>query len=481
MKLLNYIAGNWESAGGIPGAEVHDASTAESLGHQACSSGEQLQRALVSAQQVAAAWAALPGAERARLLLDCAAALDAQAVAIAEIDARQTGVLLKTTQLLSKLCGTSFRVAAQLLADVQDVKEMDGAHGSVQVQRLPLGPAAIIAPWNAPSGIACHKLASALAAGCPVLFKPSEWAQGSAQIIAECIGPILPRGVFQLLHGDGRIGAALVEDHRIAAASFTGGLPAGQAVAITCARQMKPAQLELGGSNPLVVLDDADLDQAAAGVVLALTSLNGQWCRALGRLLVQQSVYQALLEKVSQRLAALNIGPAMDASTDMGPMVHAGHRDHLLQRIAALRAEGGELIQPTRCPDGPGWFLPPTLITGLGIRQTREELFGPVAFVLPFNTDKEAIMLANDTPFGLAAYVFGSELRAHAVANSIRSGMVKINGVSLLNLNAAAPRPAWGLSGLGDEGARETFEFFRGTRVLGAAGPAPSNRPEAAT
>jgi phenylacetaldehyde dehydrogenase len=475
--LQNYIAGAWEDAGDEPGTEVYDASTAEVLGSQQCSNGEQVERALAAAQKATPDWASLDNRKRVALLLACADALEQRSDDIAHIDARQTGVLLKTTLELSRLCAASFRIAADLLEHVQSSQQMEGRHGPVTIERLPLGPAAVITPWHAPSSIACRKLASALAAGCPVLFKPSEWAQGSAQIIAECIAAILPKGVFQLLQGDHRVGAVLVEDGRVASVSFTGGLSDGQAVAIACARQMKPAQLELGGSNPLVVLDDADLDAAAEGVVIALTSLNGQWYRALGRLLVQDKVADALLEKVQQRLAGLRIGSAMDPDSHMGPMGHSGHRDHLQQRVQDLQAAGGTLIQAPECPGGPGWFMPPTLISGLAIKQTRENLFGPVAFVLTFRTDKEAIMLANDTPFGLAAYAYGSEDRANNIATGIRAGTIEINGVTLLNLDAAVPHPAWGLSGLGDAGARETFEFFRGTRVRGSAGPFPGTAP----
>ncbi len=474
MRLQNYIAGAWEDAAGEPGIEVHDASTAEVLGRQQCSNGEQVERALAAAHKSVPAWAAMDSSKRIQILLACAAALEHRCDDIAHIDARQTGVLLKTTLILSKLCGASFRVAAELLQEQPSCQWVDGEHGCVLIERLPLGPAAIIAPWNEPSRIACHKLASALAAGCPVLFKPSEWAQGSAQIIAECIAAILPKGVFQLLQGDSRVSAALVEDGRVAAVSFTGGLPGGQAVAIACSRQMKPVQLELGGNNPLVVLDDADLDHAADGVIAVLTLLNGQWSGALGRLLVHETVATTLLAKIRQRLASMRISSALDPESDMGPMAHAGHRNHLQQRLQEFQAAGGTLLQPVDCPTQPGWFLPPTLVIGLGIRETREVLFGPVAFVLTFRTDKEAIMLANDTPFGLAAYVYGQEERANSVAKGIRAGMIKINGATLFNLNTTAPRPAWGLSGLGDAGVRETFEFFRGTRVRGSAGPAPA-------
>ena len=475
MKLENYINGAWEEPAGLPGQSLCDASSGDVIGKQANSNARQIEDALAAAKQASTAWASMDLVSRAALLNACADALEARKEEIAFLDSRQTGVLLRTTMALSALCPAAFRAAAQLLESVPACSEMEGAHGPVWVERLPLGPAAIVAPWNAPSGIACHKLASALAAACPALYKPSEWAQASAQVITQCLAGVLPEGVIQLIHGDGQVGAELVGDPRIAAVSFTGGLPGGQAVARACAVQMKPAQLELGGSNPLVVLPGADLEAAVEGIMTGLTTLNGQWCRALGRLLVHESLQEELLDRLAGRLASLNIGPASSESSDMGPMVHAGHRDHLEERVQALQAGGGKLLRPSAVESTGGWYFAPTLVTGLDPDQTREELFGPVAFVHGFETSDEAVRLANGTPFGLAAYVFGPEPEAGEVASGIRAGIVKINGVSMLNLNPAAPRPAWGLSGLGDEGTRESFEFFRGTRVSGAAGPAPGD------
>jgi phenylacetaldehyde dehydrogenase len=275
--------------------------------------------------------------------------------------------------------------------------------------------------------------------------------------------------VLQLLHGDGATGARLVADPGIAAVSFTGGLGGGRAVASACAEGIKPAQLELGGNNALVVLDDADIEAAADGIVAGLTTLNGQWCRAIGRLLVHESLQQQLLDAVCRRLSALHMGAALDPQAEMGPLVHEGHRQHVAAAVDALAAKGAQVLQPTALPDLGGWFFAPTLLTGLDPEHSRDEIFGPVCAVHSFGDDAEACRLASETPFGLAGYVFGSEQRAWSVARTMRCGIVKINGVSMLNLNPAAPRPAWGLSGIGDEGTRETFEFFRGSRVIGVA------------
>ena len=188
-----------------------------------------------------------------------------------------------------------------------------------------------------------------------------------------------------------------------------------------------------------------------------------------------ETVQEALLDKVRHRLANVVLGDSRDEESTMGPLVHKGHLAHVQSAIAAYQALGAELIQTTALPDLEGNFFPPTLIAGLQGEQALEEIFGPVATVHNFANEEEAIELANQTPFGLAAYVFGTEEKAWQVAKQIRAGVIKINDVTMLNLHALSPRPAWGLSGLGDEGVRETFEFFRGSRVIGVAA-----RPEGA-
>lgn len=470
MTLRNYIDGRWEAPSRTLERSVCDANTGEALFAQAASSDEQIERAIVSAQALhnQGGWTQLSAEARAAVLRDIAERVLTRAEDIAQADSQCTGVVIALTSKLAQVCAGAFRQAADLIEENPQPTPRDGAYGALQIERLPLGPAAVIAPWNAPAGIAAHKMASALAAGCPVLLKPSEWAPRSAQIIVEAAAESdLPAAMLQLLHGDGSVGAALTADDRVRAVSFTGGLAGGRAVAAACAQGIKPAQLELGGNNPLVVLESADLDRAADGVVTALTTLNGQWCRALGRLLVHQNCAEALLAKVSERLSRIQMGSSLDPASQMGPLVSQQHRETVLKYRDALLAKGGRLIEAVQPPDLPGWFIAPSLLCDLDPADTLEEVFGPVAVVHTFAHDGEAIELANQTPFGLAAYVFGEEDQAWQVADRIRSGLIKINAVSLLNLHPLAPRPAWGLSGLGDEGAYETFEFFRGTRVIG--------------
>ncbi len=471
-ELRNFIDGTWVAPDRALPAQLCDANTGEVLGPQVGAGNKQIEQAVAAghAAHQSGEWGMLSGADRADKLDIIAGELEKRTARLAEEDARQTGVVISLTEKFAMVCAAAFRGAAALLREPDTSEPLAGPHGDLLLERLPLGLAAVIAPWNAPSGIACHKLASALAAGCPAILKPSEWAPGSAQAIAEAVVEAdLPAGVFQMLHGAGDTGGLLVVDERVAAVSFTGGLQGGRAVARACAEGMKPAQLELGGNNPLVVLEDANIEAAAQGIVTAITTLNGQWCRAMGRLLVHEAVELPLLGLVEEKLQQVRIGSSLSHESDMGPLVHAGHLEHVREAIQRYEVMGAGIIRCGDLPDLEGWFLQPTLVTGLNPELTTEEIFGPVAAVHSFSTDDDAVALANQTPYGLAAYVFGEEDHAWTVARGIRTGITKINGVTMLNLNPAAPRPAWGLSGLGDEGTRETFEFFRGSRLIGVA------------
>ncbi|MCC5825033.1 aldehyde dehydrogenase family protein [Alkalimonas sp.] len=468
----NYIAGTWQPTEPTSRA-LTNPNTTEVIGYQASSSAIQIEQALVAAEASFAngSWALTKPQQRADVLEAIARLLEQQQEAIAQLDSMQNGVVIAQTRLVAAICPAAFKAAAQLLRSQQSIRYLPGTHSDVEVERLPLGVAVIITPWNAPSGIACHKLASALAAGCSVIFKPSEWAAASAQLIAEAIAAAgLPAGVFSLLHGSAMVGSRLVRDERCHCVSFTGGAVGGAAIGKVCGEQIKPVQLELGGNNPMVVLASANTDQAADAIVTGLTTMNAQWCRALGRILVHQDISAELLGKVTERLAQLQLGSSDDSCAQMGPLVHQGHYQHIRQCIEQYRKQGAEILQPTPLPALPGYFVPPTLVLGLAPELTLEEVFGPVACWHTFSTEQQATALANQTPFGLAAYVFGDEPSAWQLARTLRTGGVKINAISLLNLNPMAPRPAWGKSGLGDEGVVETFEFFRGNRVIGVAG-----------
>ena len=385
-----------------------------------------------------------------------------------------TGVPIRQTRPLATIIGGSFLLAAQqlragLLSPGLLTRE-DGR--TVEVRRLPWGPAACLVPWNAPAPMAAHKVANALAAGCPVILKPSEYAPYGSQVLAETLAAVLtehgaPPGAFQFVLGDAETGARLVGDQRTRAVSFTGGEQGGRGVAAACAFGVKPVQLELGGTNPLVVLPDAAVDAAARSVTDLLTTLNGQWCRALGRLIVPSGMHDELLEAVGERLAVLRAGAPTAEDTEYGPLVHSRHRELVERQRDEL---GGQVLTWTKVPDE-GSFLAPALVTGVRAEHALHEIFGPVATVHRYDSIAQAVDLANGTPYGLEGYVVGTdEERALEVARRIRAGEVKVNGSSVLSLHLFAPRPAWGRSGLGEEGTTETLRFFTNSQVVGVEG-----------
>lgn len=470
----DYIDGDWSTPSVEMEGWLEDPNTGSSLGPMLATSDDDVERALAAAARThaAGAWARTEPAERAAILMAIADELEKRAPEIAEAEASQTGVVIGQTSMLAFIVHASFRLAAQQATSGWVRSTLDGPSGApVEVHRLPWGPAVCLVPWNAPAPMAAHKVANALAAGAPVILKPSEFAPAGSTAIAEaCEAVGLPPGVFALVHGGPHVGGALVTDARTRAVSFTGGLAAGRAIAAACAHDFKPAQLELGGNNPVVVMPDADASSATRGIVDLMTSLNGQWCRALGRLIVPRARESEILEAALGALARVKVGDPRDPDSQMGPMIHSSHRTKLRGRIADLIAKGGTAHASTPIPDV-GNFFAPTLVTGVQPSEAIEEIFGPVGTVHPYDSMDEALALANGTPFGLEGYVFGTDTdAAMSFARGVHAGGVKINGSTVMSLHIMAPRPAWGLSGFAEEGTEETFRFFCGSRVVGIEG-----------
>ncbi|MFI6481806.1 aldehyde dehydrogenase family protein [Nonomuraea sp. NPDC050663] len=456
------VDGAWAAATEDLGFDLENPATGEPVIRALGSSGARVEAALAAAERAAPGWAATSVEERAALLDAAGAALAGRVAEIVALEAFATGVPIRQTTPLGFIVHGAFPLAAAQLRAGLLSSERDG----VEVHRLPLGPALCLVPWNAPAPMAAHKAASALAAGCPVVLKVSEFAPYGTQLLAEVLNEVLPPGVFQLVHGDARTGALLTGDPRVRAVSFTGGLAGGRAVAAACAAHLRPAQLELGGNNPLVALPDADVAEIARAATELLTTLNGQWCRALGRLIVPRPLMEQVVEATGDRLRALRAGDPLAQDTEYGPLVHSRHRERVRDETARA---GGHAVPYGVMPDK-GNFLAPTLVTGVDLA---DEIFGPVASVVPYDTVEEAVGLANATPYGLEGYVVGAdEERALAVARRVRAGEVKVNGSSVMSLHLFTPRPAWGLSGLGEEGTTETILFFTGARVVGVEGRA---------
>lgn len=471
--LKNYVAGAWHDATPHRDAVIADANTRAPLQRQGSATQKMVEAALESAHRLHEA------GEWERDLIGRADALDAIAAylheparleAIAVADSLTTGVVIGLSRRLTNMVPFIYSGAAQVIRDGDLSQTFQGSKGLVEHFRRPWGPALLISPWNGPTPIGGHKLASALAAGAPALVKPSVWTPHSAITMFAAIHALgLPSGVASLLMGDRHLIAPLLNDDRVKAVSFTGGLGGGRAVARACADAFKPTQMELGGNNALVVLEGADLEAAATGIVFGLANLNGQWCRALGRIVAARSLKAKLIELVLEKLSTLRLGNSLDPNSQMGPQAHARQFDDLHTALEGLTSKGGTALRSTPLPSETGYFFAPTLIDGCAPEDTLHETFGPVAAIHTFDTEAEALALANGPPFGLAGYVYGPEKQALAFAREMRTGGVKVNGYSLMALNGDFPRGAWALSGLGEEGRRETVHFFTGARVVGVS------------
>lgn len=472
-ELKNYVGGAFVPPTGLQGQHICDANTARPLQTQLGASLDQVEAALASADNCYSNsdWER-DTASRIAVLEKAAAAVADPEVAeqIAQVDALTCGVVIGATRKLASMLPVLFGHAAQLLKDGKLEEIHPGPCGDVSYFRRPWGPALLISPWNGPTPIGAHKLSSAIAAGAPALVKPSVWTPHSALIITRLLHEAgMPNGAVSLIMGDRNAVRPLLNDPRVKSVSFTGGLGGGRAVAAACANEFKPMQLELGGNNAFVVLEGADLDVAAQAITFALCNLNGQWCRALGRVFVYKPLEARLLDKVLENLANVRLGSSLDEQSEMGPQAHQKQYEDVLRAIEMLEHKGGTAHAVTPLPELGGYFVAPTIVTGCDPADTRDENFGPVAVMHTFETEAEALRLANDAPFGLSGAVFGPEEVALKFAAEMRTGGVKVNGYSMLSLNGGLPRGAWELSGIGEEGGWESLQFFTGARVIGVS------------
>lgn len=472
---VSYIAGEWVTCQTLDTWNV-DPNTGEPVHRMVTTSPADLERALEHARR---AYEALDWAdddfrlERAEVLERAAANVEARLEEIARTDAITSGTAITATRKLAAFLPARIRGAAAEARGIARVTPLPAGGRDVRLHRVPWGPAAILTPWNGPSFIPAAKMASAVASGCPVLLKPSEHAPASAQVIAECfVDAGLPEGAVQLVHGTGGIGAALTGDHRVKVVSFTGGPGAGRAIARAAAEDFKVLQLELGGNNPVLVLDDADLDVTADGILAGMTTLNGQWCEGPGKVLAPHRLVQPLREALVERIARLRIGHSLDEESDIGPISNEPHYRTLIERIEGLRGLGAEIDQPGELPGLAGYFLSPTIATGSDPDHTTAELFGPVVSVHGVDSDEDALRAANAHPSGLDAYVFGTDTdRAIAIGARVMSGEVRVNGAKLADLGDDSAQSFWGSSGLGGHGPAESVRVFCGDRVVGVDSP----------
>ncbi|MEW6638895.1 MAG: aldehyde dehydrogenase [Pseudomonadota bacterium] len=418
-------------------------------------------------------WRAMRPHERARILARIADGMAARAEDLATIQMRENGkVIAECRAQVASAIATYRYYAAVCETTESELTPPRGDYLSMTVHE-PIGVVAAITPWNSPLTMEAQKVAPALAAGNAVILKPSEVTPTAAlEIAAIAIAAGLPPGLLNVLTGTGAdTGAALVTHPSVGMVSFTGGTETGRAIARLCADRLIPSALELGGKSPNIVFADADLDAAAEGVAGGIFEGSGQSCVAGSRLFVQRAVYDQFLDKLRARAEALCVGLPALAGTTMGPLASFPHRERVERFVQAARDEGGTIVTGGRRPDGDelaaGAFYLPTIIAGLSNAATvcRQEIFGPVLCVLPFDDEDDVIAQANDSVYGLACGVWTGDYRkAWRVARTVQAGTVWINTYKQLSI--AAPFGGFKHSGLGREKGIQGMRLYQQSKSI---------------
>ncbi|MCW2681411.1 MAG: aldehyde dehydrogenase family protein [Frankiales bacterium] len=467
-KTTFFIDGQWVPAEGRAPIPVIDPATEEQVSSVPAGAEEDVDRAVAAARRAFAAWSVTTPQARAELLSAAADALEARTDEVALLISSEMGTPLSFSKAVQ--VGNPVRVLrsyAQILADYAFEQQIANS----LVVKEPIGVVGAITPWNYPLHQVVAKVAAALAAGCTVVLKPSEVAPLSAYALAEVFDQVgLPAGVFNLVTGLGPVvGEALAVHPDVDMVSFTGSTQAGKRVMAAAAGTVKKVSLELGGKSAFVVLDDADLGKAVK-VGLANCFINGgQTCTAWTRMLVPAAQYDEALELITAAAAKYPVGAPLDEGTRIGPLANANQYKKVVGYIQEAVAEGATVVVggPER-PEGleKGYYVKPTVLGGVvpGSKVEQEEVFGPVLAVIPYETEQEAIDIANGTPYGLAGGVFsGDQERAVAVARRMRTGMVDVNGG---RFNPLAPFGGYKQSGNGRELGEYGLEEFLEVKSL---------------
>ena len=406
-------------------------------------------RAVAAARAALPAWRALPPAERARLLHALADALAGHLEELAVLEARNAGKAIGDARGEMGMVVDTFRYYAgapeRLLGDTIPV-----AGGQAFTVREPLGVVGLITPWNFPLTIAAWKLAPALAAGNTVVLKPAELTPLTALRFSElALAAGIPEGVVNVVVGPGRTcGQRLVEHPDVAKIAFTGSTEVGRSIAAGAAQTIKRVTLELGGKSANVIFADADLEAAAAAAPMAVFGNAGQDCCARSRILVQEDAVDRFMELLEVEVKAIRVGDPLDASTQMGPLISAQQ----LQTVSSFMQDDVSIAFRGSAPEGPGFWFPPTVLSPVspGDRVAREEVFGPIAAVIPFRDEAEAITLANDTIYGLSGSIWTRDgARALRVARAVETGVLSINANT--SVRVSTPFGGFKQSGYGRE------------------------------
>ncbi len=429
----NYIAGEWQDGSAV-NADINPSNTRDVVGEYARADRAAALRAIEAARAAAPAWQGLSPQDRSDILDRVGTEILARKDELGRLLSREEGKTLaegvgetvRAGRIFKYFAGEALRVSGEHLPSVRPGVEVD-------ILREPVGVVGVITPWNFPIAIPAWKIAPALAYGNCVVFKPADLVPGCGWALADVIARAgTPPGVFNLVMGAGsQVGEALVQSRDVNGITFTGSMEVGQALLLKAAAHGARVQLEMGGKNPLVVLDDADLDVAVSCAVQGAFYSTGQRCTASSRFVVTEGIHDRFVKAITEKMRSLKVDDALKPGTDIGPVVNQAQLDQDLEYLRVARAEGGkveggEVVRR----DAPGFYLTPALVTETtnAMRINREEVFGPVASVIRVRSYEEAVAVANDTVFGLSSGIVTTSLKhAHDFRRRSQAGMVMVN------------------------------------------------------
>ena len=477
QTFQNFIAGQWVAPStGEYFDNRNPADHNDLIGLFPRSAKADVDRAVASARRGFAGWSKTPAPVRGQVLQRVGELLVQKKDAIARAMTREMGkVLTETRGDVQEGIDTAFYAATEGRRLFGRVVPSELRSKWAMTYRRPIGVAGLITPFNFPMAIPTWKMFPALLCGNAVVFKPAEDVPHTAHLLVEVLLEAgLPPEVIQLVHGQGSvIGRALVEHPDVPVISFTGSTETGSIIGATCGRMHKRLSLEMGGKNAMIVLDDADLDLALDGVLWGAFGTTGQRCTATSRLIVQDKVHDRFLKMVCDRAAVLRLGPGLEATTEVGPLIHAAARDKVAEYVGIAKGEGASVAIGGAVPSDPrlarGWFYQPTVFAGVkaGMRVEQEEIFGPALSVIRVQDLDEAIRVNNGVPYGLSSALYTRDVNA-----AFRAMTDLDNGITYVNaptIGAEAHLPFGGVKQTGNghrEGGWEVYDFYSETKVV---------------
>lgn len=412
-------------------------------------------------------WRDMPGAERRDIMHAIADGIEARAEEIAMVESMDTGQAIRFMQKAAIRGAANFRFFGDKAVEAGKGLSLPAEHHHNFTTRHPLGAVGVITPWNTPFMLSTWKIAPALASGCTVVHKPAELSPCTAMILAEiCVAAGLPKGAYNLVNGLGETaGKALTEHPLIKAIAFVGESFTGSLIQKQTAPSLKRLHLELGGKNPCIVFDDADMERALDAAVFMQFSLNGERCTSSTRLLVQENIYDDFTAKVVKRIKKLKVGHPLDPKTEIGPLIHPTHHAKVMSYFDIAQDDGATIATGGKRKGKTGCFVQPTLFTRArnDMRIAQEEIFGPVLTAIPFKDEADALRIANDTEYGLTGYIWTEDsAKGMRMARGLEAGMVWINSEN--NRHLPAPFGGMKASGIGRDGGDWSFDFYMETK-----------------